>query len=320
MGLPLPLRRSRRPRPRRPPRHGPPLSGRLLALVVAAAAVAGTDPARAAPGPAPDAPDQAIERRPRCPEPLEVLVEEPFAREQGLRPGDSLGVRPSPEAEPCPARVAGLYRPRPDPARLARDRPRVLFHLPDLARVAGREREVDRFSVELRPGVDPDATAADLEALLPGTRVVTSTRLAEESSTTFRVVERFHRAIGLVTLVAGAIFLACIMILKVQERRTEVAALRLAGVSRRTLLGWIMAEASLVAGGGGVLGIGIGRLASGAINRVYRGVYDTSLAFSTVTAGTVRGVLVLAVVLGLGAGLAAALHLLSLDPLEEVGR
>jgi putative ABC transport system permease protein len=196
----------------------------------------------------------------------------------------------------------------------------VLFHLSDLARLAGREGEVDRFSVGLRPGVDPDSTAAELEALLPGARVVTSTRLAEESSTTFRVVERFHRAIGLVTLVAGAIFLACIMILKAQERRTEVAALRLAGVSRRTLLGWIMAEAALVAGVGGVLGIGVGRLASGAINRVYRGVYDTSLAFSTVTAGTVRGVLLLAVVLGLGAGLAAALHLLSLDPLEEVGR
>lgn len=312
MGLPHLLRRRSR--------GAAPSAAGLLALTVAAAAGPGCGPARAAPGPASDAPDQAIERRARCPEPLEVLVEVSFARDRGLRPGDSVGVRPTPGADPCPARVAGLHRPRPDPARLARDRPRVLFHLPDLARLAGREREVDRFSVALRPGVDPDSTAAELEAMLPGTRVVTSARLAEESSTTFRVVERFHRAIGLVTLVAGAVFLACIMTLKVQERRTEVAALRLAGISRRTLLGWIMAEAALVSLLGGGLGVALGHLASGTINRVYRAVYETSLTFSLVTPATVRGVLLLAVALGLAAGLAAGLHLLSLDPLEEVGR
>lgn len=263
---------------------------------------------------------QRVERGSRCPEPLEVLVERSFARERGVEPGDSVTVRASPDSAPCAARVAGVFRPPDDPARLTRERPRVLFHLPDLAELTGRPREVDRFSVDLRPAAEPRSVRSDLAALLPGTRVVTTERLAQETSTAFRVVERFHRAIGVVTLVAGAIFLACLMILKVQQRRREVAALRLAGISRRTLLGWIMAEASVVALIGGALGVGLGRLASGTINRVYRALYDTSLTFSLVTAGTVRVVLLVAVVLGLGAGLAAGLHLLSLDPLEEVGR
>ena len=247
-------------------------------------------------------------------------MERGFGRDRGLVPGDTVRLRPEPGEAACPAAVAGLFDPPADPARLEAERPRILLHLPHLARLTGREREVDRFSVRLREGADPGAVAADLGELLPGARVVPTRRVAEESSTLFRVVERFHRAIGLITLVAGSVFLACIMILKVQERRTEVAALRLVGLSRRTLLGWLVLEAGGVAVLGGVLGLGVGRVASAVINRHYRDAYDTSLVFSVVTPDTVGTVLALAVVLGLAAGLAAGLHLLALDPLREAER
>ena len=269
--------------------------------------------------PAP-APAQSIERPPPCPPGLEVLVERSFGRDRGLAPGDTIRLRPEPERDACPAAVAGLFEPPADPARLEAERPRVLLHLPHLARLTGRDREADRFSVRLRDGADPGAGAADLGELLPGARVVPTRRVAEESSTLFQVVERFHRAIGGITLVAGSVFLACIMILKVQERRTEVAALRLVGLSRRTLLGWLVLEAGGVAVLGGVLGLGVGRVASEVINRHYRDAYDTSLVFSVVTPDTVATVLALAVALGLAAGLAAGLHLLALDPLREAER
>lgn len=261
-----------------------------------------------------------VERPPRCPPGLAVLVQRGFARDAGLEPGDTVRLRAEPEGAGCPAAVAGRFEPVPDPARLEAERPRVLLHLPHLARLAGREREVDRFSVRLAEGADPDSVASDLAGLLPGARVVPTRLVAEESSTLFRVVERFHRAIGFITLAAGSVFLACIMILKVQERRPEVAALRLVGLSRRTVLGWIVLEAGGVAVLGGVLGLGVGRAASAVINRYYREVYDTSLAFSVVTADTVAIVLALAVVLGLVAGLAAGLHLLALDPRAEAER
>jgi len=216
--------------------------------------------------------------------------------------------------------VAGIFEPRADPATLTRDRPRILFHLPQLAAFTGRPDEVDRFSVRLRSGADTAAAAERLAGYLPGARVLPTAEVARRSSTTFEVVRRFHRAIALITLVAGAVFLACIMVLKVQERRGPVAALRLIGVSRRTLFAWILAEAALVSVVGGALGVGIGKAASAVINRYYRGVYGTGLTFSLVTPGTVEQALVLAVGLGLAAGAAAALHLLSRDPLLEVGR
>lgn len=255
-----------------------------------------------------------------CPEDLGVLVERAWGDRVGLSAGDSLEVAASPDDPGCAAVVEGLFEPPADPSTLTVERPRVLFHLPQLARLTGRDGEVDRFSVLLRPGIAPSDVAADLESLLPGARVLDSRTVARESSTTFSVVSRFHRAIGIITLVAGGVFLACIMILKVHERRTPVAALRLVGVSRRTLLGWIAAEAALVSVAGSALGVGVGYAASEVVNRHYGAAYETSLRFSLVTPEIVLQALALSLVFGLLAGVAAGAGLLARDPLAETRR
>lgn len=255
-----------------------------------------------------------------CPQDLEILVERPFAARAALAPGDRVLLGARPDGEPCEAVVAGVFEPRADPASLTRERPRVLLQLPQLARLAGRGDVADRFSIRLAPDADAEAVARRLGAPMPGAQVLPAREVADRASTTFEVVRRFHRAIGIITITAGGVFLACIMTLKVQERRTQVAALRLIGVSGRTLLAWLMVEAALVSALGGVAGIGLGHLAASAINAWYRRVYDTTLAFALVTRETVLIGLALALVLGLAAGLVAALRLTSVDALEEVGR
>ena len=70
----------------------------------------------------------------------------------------------------------------------------------------------------------------------------------------------------------------------------------------------------------GVLGIAIGRAASGVINAYYQRVYATTLDFSIVTGETIAIGLALAVVLGLIAGGVGSVRLLQVDALEEVGR
>ena len=251
-----------------------------------------------------------------CPAGLEVLIERPYAVRAGIAAGSTVRLRAAPGAEPCPALVAGLFEPRADPSQLLGTRPRVLFHLPHLQALAGREGEVDYFTIQLRPGVDADLAARDLEPLLVGTRVHSAAEVAERASTTFRVVSRFHAAIAGITLVAGGVFLACIMVLKVQERRTAVAAARLAGIPRRILMGWTVAEAALLSALGGVAGLGVGFAASAIVNAYYQRVYETTLEFSVVTGEMVVQGLVLAVVLGMGAGLVASARLFAADPLE----
>ena len=144
--------------------------------------------------------------------------------------------------------------------------------------------------------------------------------VAVETSRTFQVVSRFHRAIGVITIVASAVFLLCILLLKVEERRRDVAALRLRGVSRRTVVASIVIEASLVALLGSALGTAVGWVSSLAINHHYQGVYRTPLLFALVTPGIVAFAVALSLVLGVGVGLLAATRLARTPPLRLLGR
>lgn len=256
-----------------------------------------------------------------CPADLEVLVERAFAARSALDVGDTLMIGDEPDAS-CRATVAGTFEPPADPATLTRERPRLLLHLPDLGRLAGRPDEIDRFTVLLRSPATAatDSVARLIGALMPGAQVLGADELAERSSATFRVIQRFHVAIAWITLSASGVFLACLMTLRVQQRRVPVAALRLSGISRRTLFLWLMLETTLISLLGGVAGLGIGHLASDAINAFYQRRYDTSLLFSLIGPDATIPALVLAVVLGLGAGGIAAALLLRTDPLEAVGR
>jgi putative ABC transport system permease protein len=255
-----------------------------------------------------------------CKATTSILVERSLAAEYGLIPGDSVAVGSDPAGRGCRVAIAGAYEPDADPSELARERPRIIMHLPEVAAIAGRQDEVDRFSIRLRDPARADDVAEGLVALMPGTRILRAEVVAARASTTFEVVRRFHRAIGIITITAGGVFLACIMTLKVQERRSQVAALRLVGVSRATLLSWLILEAALVSVFGGILGIGIGSLASHLINGFYQRAYQTTLEFSIVTTETVWIGLVLAVSLGLIAGAVGAVRLLQVDALTEVGR
>ena len=91
-----------------------------------------------------------------------------------------------------------------------------------------------------------------------------------------------------------------------EERRRDVAALRLLGISRRTVTGAVVLEASCIAVLGRAAGVAFGYVCSAIINWYYRGVYRTPLAFSLVTPGTVVFSVALSLVLGIGAGLLAA--------------
>ena len=99
-----------------------------------------------------------------------------------------------------------------------------------------------------------------------------------------------------------------------------MAALRLMGISRASVVRAVTLEAALVAGIGSLLGVGMGYLSSAIVNWHYRGVYRTPLAFSIVTPDVVLLAVVLSLALGVGAGLLAAMRLVRTRPLELFGR
>ena len=66
----------------------------------------------------------------------------------------------------------------------------------------------------------------------------------------FRVLERFHLAIALVTIIAATVFLLALTIMLVDERRETVGVLRLIGLPAGRILMQIALEGLLVAGVG----------------------------------------------------------------------
>ena len=252
-----------------------------------------------------------------------IAVDARLATDAGVRVGDTL--RLSAEAGRAGELVVveALVERGADPSEVARSEYRVRLHLDHLQRLIGAEDRVDRFAVAAREDAGPDAVdslLAGINHVAFGFRAHASRDVAVQSSRTFQVVDRFHRAIGGITIVASAVFLLCILLLKVEERRRAVAALRLAGLSRRSVALSVMAEAAVVAVLGSVTGAAIGWVATLLVNAHYQRVFRTPLTFAVLTPQIALFAVTLSLALGVVAGALAAWRLVRTPPLTLLGR
>jgi putative ABC transport system permease protein len=244
-----------------------------------------------------------------------VAIERRLAQELALTVGDTIRIGSAPDSLPMLVRVGAVYEPLPDPAQIAKRERHITMHLPDLAALLGIPDRVDRLSIGLNPGVSADSAAAALNRAAFGYRAYPTSAIAAESSQTFLVVSRFHRAIALISIVASSVFLLCIMLLKVEERRLDAAVMRFIGVSRRTIFFALLLEASFIAALGCVLGTGLAYVAGAVTNAYYGRFFDTPLVFSLITPDLVLLSVVLSLALGIAAGTIAAWRLVRTQPL-----
>ena len=252
--------------------------------------------------------------------PRSITADSRLAADAHLHVGDRVVVAAGAGEPGDTVVVAGIVQRRADPAEIARGEYRVRMHLGQLQSLLGYGDRVDRFAIAT-PSADATTEAvARINASAFGFRAHRSADVAVETSKTFAVVSRFHRAIGAITIVASAIFLLCIMLLKVDERRRDVAALKLIGCSERTIVGSVVLEAAAIAVLGSLFGVGVGATASFLVNRHYQAVYRTPLRFSIVTGDIVVLAVALALVLGIVAGWLAARRLVRTPPLALFGR
>ncbi|MBD3160732.1 MAG: FtsX-like permease family protein [Candidatus Eisenbacteria bacterium] len=253
--------------------------------------------------------------------PPPVLVGRRVAARLGLATGDTVRISAESDApDPEPFRVAGIYREAADPATVSRRYDTIRMQLPDLDRIAGLGGAVDRISVRL---VDPsraEETASLINEMAYGFEAHTAEELSEKASGTFVVIRRFHLAISIITIFGGGVFVAAIMLLKVEEMRRELGMLRLIGIGRGTILRALLVEALLLTLLGSAVAIGLGFGISVAVNAYYRAFYDTTLTFSRVTPGIIAVSVGISTLLGLLAGGLAALRLTRRSPLELLGR
>ena len=250
-----------------------------------------------------------------------IAIDERLASDAGLRVGDRVVLAPEPNSPAGDTvRIAAIVRRPADPSEVARSEYRVRLHLDHLQWLTGYGDRVDRFAVLTAGGAATDSMVERVNSVAFGFRAYPSREIAIETSKTFLVVSRFHRAIGVITIVASATFLLCIMLLKVDERRRDVAAMRLMGISRSTVVRSVMLESSVIALVGSAFGVVLGFAVAAFVNAHYQSVYRTPLRFAIITPGTVAFSVLLSLVLGIGAGALAARRLARTPPLALFGR
>ena len=249
-----------------------------------------------------------------------IAIDARMAEDLGLAVGARVRISAKPGEPGDSATIAAIYERKADPAEVARREYRVRLHLDHLQRLMELDDRVDRFAVGTRVGESIDSALARINHVAFGFRAHKSRDVAVQSSRTFRVVERFHTAIGIITVVASAVFLLCLLLLSVEERKRDIAALRLMGISRATVVRAIVIEAAIVSLIGSVIGAGIGWIASLIVNAHFQELYRTPLVFALVTPEIFAFATGLSLVLGIGSGAAAGWRLVQSSPLSLMGR
>jgi len=249
-----------------------------------------------------------------------ITIDQRLAADAHLHIGDTVVVSANTGTGGDSVVIAAIVGRRTDPSEIARSEYRVRLHLDQLQHLIAYGDRVDRFAVSTRGDAAADSAVRDINAAAFGFRAYRSRDIAVETSETFAVVSRFHRAIGVITIVASAVFLLCILLLKVDERRRDVAALRLLGISRRSVMLAVVLEAAFVSVIGSGVGVVIGWVTSLAVNWHYQMRYQTPLRFALVTGDIVLFAVSLSLVLGVVAGALAARRLVRTHPLVLLGR
>ena len=245
-----------------------------------------------------------------------VLISRQLSETEHLSVGDVIRLSTSDDGRNVrPFRIAGIYEPTPDPAKLGAVIREVQLHLPDLlaltrepATPSGSEY-VQTINVALLDPGDAAAFSRDVRARMPGIDAQPATGAAE-STGPFIVLRRFHLAIAVVTIVASTVFLLALTIMLVDERRAAVGVLRLIGLPTGRIVAQLFLEGVLIAIVGSVFGLALSLVSQGIINRFFQWRYDTALVFVRITPQVAAVCVAIAVPLGVSATVIASWALL----------
>lgn len=249
-------------------------------------------------------------------DPPGILVTRQLSEALGIAPGDTVRLSADPSGKHArPFRVVGTYEPRPDPMQITAARYEARLHLPDVLALTAQAADpaslesVTAINVALRDPKEAVAFAHALLGRMPGL-VARPTAPQADDDNPFVVLQRFHLAISVVTLVASTIFLLALMVMLVEERRETIGMLRLIGLRKRRILLQVFAEGLLIASFGALFGVLLAGACQGLFNRFFQWRYDTALVFVRVTPAIAWRCVLLALPFGMLASLVSSWGLL----------
>ncbi|MCG8467197.1 MAG: ABC transporter permease [Gemmatimonadetes bacterium] len=188
--------------------------------------------------------------------------------------------------------------------------------------VATRRQEIDQIQVKVNEAEEMDPAMAAVEGAMRRDRrlrpadpndfhLQTSSDILSIWETINRILLIALPALVGISLVVGGIVIMNIMLLSVSDRTREIGLRKSLGAKRRDILFQFLTEASTLSILGAILGIGAGL----GLAKIVEGVSPLPASLSSVS-------LVLAIILGLGVGIASgfypAYRASKLDPIEAL--
>ncbi len=189
----------------------------------------------------------------------DTLFLSPFAIQWlGVEPGDLVEFQVG--TEHIELRVAGLL-----PAAAAGQRIAVM----DIAAAQKHFRRVgfiNRIELRLVPGVSVHSVAERIQTMLPAGVYVEPPRLVSQSALAMTRAYRVNlNVLALVALFTGGLLVFSTQALSVVQRRSQLALLRVVGVTRRGVVGLLVGEAAMLGLAGSMLGLLLGFIGAGLI-------------------------------------------------------
>ena len=199
---------------------------------------------------------------------------------------------------------------------------RIYIPLSTLMRRVANVDYISAIKIRLTTAKDMDKTAADIKALLrerhklaagtPDDFTVTTpkevTKMAEKVAGTFNI---FLALVAALSLIAGGVVVANIMLISVNERRKEIGLRKAVGAQRRDIMRQFLYEATAVTLTGGVIGIILGAIGAKILEAITQ--MPTSISWESIALGVVFSSLV-----GIVAGLQPAKRAADLQPIEAL--
>ena len=256
----------------------------------------------------------------------EILLSRQLMEQSGIHVGDDVMLAVDPDgSRTARFKVVGVYEPTPNPMKFAAKRLEARLHLPDLLALSDEgddplsSETVNALNLALVNPQEASSVASILVRRALGL-VARPTTASTDQSEIFSVIDRFHWAIAVVTVVGSTAFLLALMVIRAEERRDIVGILRLMGIPPRSILVEVLLEGLLIALAGAMFGLVVAALAQGAINRFFQWRYDTTLQFVRVTIPIAWQSIAFALPLGVIAGLAASWTLVRRDVVSLIRR